>query len=248
MPEFYPVFLDLRQRLVAVIGGSEVAEEKVDGLLAAGARVRLIAAEPNDALCAYVAGGQVEHVARGYRPGDLEGAFLVLAERISPEIDRAVWAEAEQRGIPANVQDDNPHCSFIAPSIVRRGHLQIAISTSGRAPVLAVRLRQMLERRIGEHHARFLDLAGRLRRPVAKRHPDFATRKKLWYRLIDSDILRLLKNDEQGAAEARASEIFDVSPEPAAPGEHQGHTKTVSQTNDPFPRTHAATTLQEVSA
>jgi siroheme synthase-like protein len=215
MPDFYPVFLDLRQRLCAVVGGGAVAEEKTDGLLAAGARVRLIAGELNKALHARASRGEVEHIARSYRPGDLEGTFLVLAERISPQTDDAVWAEAEQRGIPVNVQDDNPHCSFIAPSIVRRGHLQIAISTSGKAPVLAVRLRQMLERRIGPHHARFLDLAGRLRGPVAKRHPDFATRKKLWYRLIDSDILRLLKSNDPAAAESRAAEILGVRPEPA---------------------------------
>lgn len=203
VPRYYPVFLDLRDRLCVVVGGDRAALWKVEGLLESGARVRLVAAEPVAELAALGADHpRVEHRARVYRPGDLEGAFLALSTDADPEVARPFWAEAEALGVPANVMDDVPHCSFIAPSIVRRGDLAVAISTAGRAPALAVRLRERLERELGPHHARFLELAGALRAPIAARHPGFDTRRELWYRLVDSDLLELLgRGDEEGALE-----------------------------------------------
>jgi len=217
MPVYYPLFLDLSDRLCVVVGGGNVAAEKVDGLLDAGARVRLIALRLVPALAARVAESSLEHRPRGYRRGDLAGALLVLSERISPRADRALWAEAQARGIPINVQDDTAHCSFIAPAIVRRGDLQVAVSTSGQAPVLAVRLRQWLERRLGPQHARFLALAGDLRARVAARHPDFAHRRRLWYKLVDSDVLPLLERGQATAARARAEELLELAPMHRAP-------------------------------
>ena len=217
MSAYYPIYIDLGQRLVVVVGGGAVGQEKVEGLLDAGARVRVVAEHLTPALARLADQRAIEHVARGYRPGDLRGAFLVLAERIAPAIDRAVWAEAESHGIPVNVQDDTRYCSFIAPSIVRQGDLTIAISTAGKAPVLAVRLRQWLQKKVGSHHARFLDLAGRLRNAVAARHPDFATRRTLWYRLVDSDVLPLLERGDDRTAARRAHEILELdAPEEVA--------------------------------
>lgn len=210
MPAYYPVYLDLRGRLAIVVGGGAVGEEKVDGLVDAGARVRVIAPRLTPAMTEYAVAGTIEHVPRAYRTGDLEGAFIVLAERLGTAIQRAVWAEAERLGIPTNVQDDTPRCSFIAPSIVRRGDLTVAISTAGKAPVLAVRLRQQLESLIGRHHERFIELAGRLRAAVGRRHPAFETRRKLWYRLVDSDVLSLLEAGEDRSAEATARAILKL--------------------------------------
>lgn len=210
MPGYYPVYLDLRNRLAVVVGGGEVAAEKVAGLRAAGARLRVIAPHLVPELAARAAGGDIEHLARSYRPGDLEGAFLVVAERLGASIQRAVFAEADRRGIAVNVQDDTPHCSFIAPAVVRRGDLVVAISTAGKAPVLAVRLRQQLEQLIGRHHERFIELAGRLRAAVSRRHADFETRRTLWYRLVDSDVLGLLEAGDEAAAESRARTILEL--------------------------------------
>ena len=112
--------------------------------------------------------------------------------------------------------DDVPHCDFIAPAVVRRGDLAVAISTNGKAPALAVRLRQRLEAELGEEHARFLELAGSVRAPLARLLPDLAARRDLWYRLIDSDILQLLRRGEEAAAVARFEEILGVRPESSA--------------------------------
>jgi siroheme synthase-like protein len=136
----------------------------------------------------------------------------------APPVVQAVWEETRGRNVLVNTLDDVPHCDFIAPAIVRRGDLAVAISTGGKAPVMAVRLRQKLERELGPEHARFLELAGRLRAPIARRWPDFETRRALWYRLIDSDVIHLLRHGDEPGALARIEEILGVRPEPVPAG------------------------------
>jgi siroheme synthase-like protein len=199
-----------------VIGGGALAEEKVRGLLAAGAAVTVVAPDPTPGLAALAAAGRIAHRPRQVRPGDLAGSFLAVVAGQDRATAEAVWQEARQHKVLVNTLDDVPHCDFIAPAIVRRGDLTVAISTGGKAPALAVRLRERLEELLGEEHARFLELAGSVRAPLAERWPDFATRRELWYRLVDSDVLDLLRRGEQAAARARFEEILGVAPE--APG------------------------------
>lgn len=210
MSRYYPVFLDLRRRTCVVIGGGAVAREKVEGLLDAGAVVRVIAPRLTPELERRAAAGEIEHVARDYREGDLEGAFLALAEGLGRATHAALRDEAARRAVALNVQDETAYCSFIAPALFRQGDLTIAISTAGRAPALAARLRQAFERRFGTHYARFLELAGRLRRPLAERHPDFETRRALWYELVDSDVLDLLERGDDEQARRRAAALTGV--------------------------------------
>lgn len=214
MPDFYPIFLRLEEQPCVVIGGGRVAEGKVEGLLAAGAQVTVIAPRLTRALCAHVNSGKIIHLPRRYHPGDLAGAFLVICATDRQEVNRRVWQEAGANRQLVNVVDDPPHCTFIAPAIVRQGDLSIAISTGGRSPVLAVRLKERLQQQIGPHYARFLDLAGRLRRPLAQHVPDFETRKMLWYRLVDSDVLELLDQGDEAAALQRISDIVGFPFEP----------------------------------
>src|SRR5581483_10147284 len=155
---YYPVLLDLAGRPCVVVGGGAVAEGKVPPLVAAGARVTVIAPALTPALAAQQRAGRFTHLARAYRPGDLAGAFLVIGATGDPEVNRAVHAEATERGALINVVDDPPHCGFILPSVLRRGDLVVAVSTSGSAPALAVRLRERLERELGDEYARFLEL------------------------------------------------------------------------------------------
>jgi uroporphyrin-III C-methyltransferase/precorrin-2 dehydrogenase/sirohydrochlorin ferrochelatase/precorrin-2 dehydrogenase/sirohydrochlorin ferrochelatase len=210
---YYPVYLSLAERLVVVVSGGAVAERKVAGLLPCGARVRLVAPEVTQGLARLAENGEIEHRPRSYRSGDLEGAFLALAEPGDQGVCEAFFAEAEQRGIFANVEDDLDHCSFIAPSIVRRGDLVIAISTSGRAPALAVRLRQRFERELGPEYAALLELAGRLRRPLARAVPEFEERRRRWYALVDSEVLLLFREGRAEEARERAEEIMGVAAE-----------------------------------
>lgn len=208
--QYYPVFLNLQNRRVVVVGGNRFAVEKVEGLLHAEACVTVIAPELEGPLREWVATRRIEHVAREYVAGDLAGAFLVISTLNDRETNARIFAEATARNIVLNVVDDTPHCSFIAPSILRRGDLTVAISTSGKAPAVAVRLRQKLEEQIGDEYARFLEIAGTLRPPLAKKYPDFETRKKLWYEVVDSDVLTLLREGHDEDARARIAEIMGV--------------------------------------
>src|SRR5579859_2484648 len=211
--DYYPIFLNLQDRLCIVIGGGKVAEGKVDGLLAAAARVRLVAPALTPALEQLAREQRIEHLARAYRPGDLAGAFLAISATDERAVNEQVWQEANARSLLVNVVDDTPHCNFIAPSILRQGDLAIAISTSGKAPALAVRLREQIAPLVGPEYARFLELAGSLRERLAAQRPSFAERRALWYQLVDSDVIGLLRQGDEPAARARMEEIMGVAPD-----------------------------------
>lgn len=204
---YYPVYLDLKERPCVVVGGGTVAANKVRGLLDAEARVTVIAPRLSPELEQLARRGRVGHVARTYRPGDLAGAFLVIAATDNPDVNRQVWQEAIAQRVLVNVVDDPAHCTFIAPATVCRGDLVIAISTGGRAPALAVRLRQWLEKVIGDEYGRFLELAGELRRPLAEHYPDFEERRAVWYRLVDSDVFELLRCGDEAGARERIAQV-----------------------------------------
>ena len=215
MNTYYPVYIEMRGQPCVVIGGGKIAEGKVDGLLAVQAQVTVVSPELTPHLQELVNQNQITHLPRAYQPGDLEGAFLVICATDQAEINHQVWQEATAKRQLVNVVDDTPRCNFIAPSILRKGDLTIAISTSGKAPALAVRLKEKLQRELGPEYERFLELAGELREPLARAVPDFGTRKALWYELVDSDILSALARGDEPAARAILSQIVGFEFEPA---------------------------------
>ena len=204
---YYPIYLQLNDQPCVVIGGGKIAEGKVDGLLAANARVTVISPKLTTHLRAYADAGEITCIPRRYLPGDLKGAFMVICATDQHEINHQVWLEASADHQLVNVVDDTPRCNFIAPSILRQGDLTIAISTAGNAPALAVRLKERLQREIGPQYAHFLRLAGKLRQPLAQHISDFETRKALWYQLVDSNILELLEQGDEQDALQKISEI-----------------------------------------
>jgi uroporphyrin-III C-methyltransferase len=207
---YYPVLLDLAGRPCVVVGGGAIAEAKVGPLVAAGARVTVIAPRLGSGLAPQHRAGRFAYVAREYQRGDLAGAFLVIGATDDPEVNHAVYAEAVAAGALINVVDDVPYCQFILPAILRRGDLTVAVSSSGRAPALAVRVRERLERELGDEYGRFLELAAELRTPLANAVPDFELRKAIWYRLVDSDVLALLRAGQEARARGRIAEITGI--------------------------------------
>ena len=214
MNTYYPVYIQLREQPCVVIGGGKIAEGKVDGLLVAQANVTVISPDLTPHLQVLVERKQITYLARAYQTGDLTGAFLVICATDQAEINHRVWQEATANRQLVNVVDDTPRCNFIAPSILRKGDLTIAISTSGKAPALAVRLKERLQRELGPEYERFLELAGELREPLARHVPDFETRKALWYELVDSEILDVLARGDEAAAGEIISRVvgFDFEP------------------------------------
>lgn len=214
MNTYYPVYIQLREQPCVVVGGGKIAEGKVEGLLAVQAKVTVIALDLTSHLQSLVEQKQINYISRKFQPGDLTGAFLVICATDQAEINRQVWQEATANHQLVNVVDDTPRCNFIAPSILRKGDLTIAISTSGKAPALAVRLKERLQQELGPEYERFLELAGELREPLARHIPDFETRKAIWYELVDSEILDALARGDEASAREIISQLVGFEFEP----------------------------------
>ena len=140
MDQLYPIFLNLQRRKVVVIGGGKIAARKAAGLASTGARVRVIAPR----VARGIAAEEIER--RRYRPGDLAGVALAFAATDDRAVNHAVALEARRRRVPVNVADAAEECTFMVPARVQRGDVEIAISTGGRSPRLAKKLRQQLEK------------------------------------------------------------------------------------------------------
>src|SRR5260221_9337181 len=156
----FPIFVKLQGRLVVVVGGGEIAAGKIDGLLRAGAHVRVIAPEVHASFAEPIRSRTIEWVPRKFEADDLAGATLAIAATSASGVNAAVYREAESRGILCNAVDDIENCHFYYGSIVQRGDLQIAISTNGKSPSLAQRLRQELEQQFGMEYGPWLENLG----------------------------------------------------------------------------------------
>jgi siroheme synthase-like protein len=164
MPDYFPAFLDLRGRRCLVVGGGEIGERKARALLECGARVTVVSLSFTPRLAALAESGQVECRARTLRRSDLRSCVLVVAATGHPRVDEATAALARRCRVLVNVVDRRDHCDFIMPSVLRRGELQIAVSTGGRSPALAREIRLRLEDLFGLDYAALVERAGADRR------------------------------------------------------------------------------------
>jgi len=186
----FPAFLKLQGRLVTVIGGGVIAESKLTGLLDSGARVRLISPRVNAKIDSLVRDARIEWWPKHYEEGDLHGAFLVIAATSLRHVNAAVFQEAEARGTLCNAVDDVDHCHFYYGSIVQRGDLQIAISTNGKSPALAQRLRKELEEQFGPEYEIWLQQLGEEREKLFAASMDPEERKRLLHDLASADAFK----------------------------------------------------------
>lgn len=193
----YPVFLDLTGKKCLVTGAGPELGAKVKGLLDAGAEVVYVNPGAETAIEDLARQGRVEWRARDFQPDDLADCFLVIAGQ---EQNSEVFRLAEERRILCNSVDDPVNCRFSFGSVLRHGDLTIAVSTNGRAPALAVRLRERFEKEIGPEYGELLELLKAVRPDIAQRVADFGARRTFWYRVIDSNVLELLRSGEREAA------------------------------------------------
>jgi precorrin-2 dehydrogenase / sirohydrochlorin ferrochelatase len=184
----FPIFLKLAARPCVVVGAGNIAESKIESLLAAEARVTVIAPEALPRVQAWAKAGELQWEQREYEHGDLAGVFLVVAATATNAVNRAVFAEASAAGILCNAVDDPPFCDFYFPSVVRRGELQIAISTAGESPALAQRLRKEISAQLPLDTGEWLMELGRLRREVTAVEPVGEERKLLLHELASREV------------------------------------------------------------
>ena len=185
----YPIFLnDLAGRLCIVFGAGHDVERKIKELLDCDAEVVVISPALSEELKTMFEAGRIAWRARDYRPGDLRNAFLAIATEPDSPLNQLVWEEAQDRNVLLNSMDDVAHCSFVAGSIVRQGDLVIAISTSGCAPALSVRLRQKMEREFGPEYGLLLERLKKIRPEMKSQFKSFEERREQWYRIVDEEI------------------------------------------------------------
>lgn len=175
-----------------------MAQRKAEGLLEAKARVKVIGPKLCAGISRLARAGSLEAETRSYRAGDLEGAWMAIAATDDPEVNAKVAAEAEARGILVNVVDDAARCNFIAPSVLRRGEVTIAISTGGKSPALARKLRETLEAVLPEEYGDLLDLLSQARLEAKRQGKRIAAQK--WQESITPEVMAFLREGAKDKA------------------------------------------------
>jgi len=179
----FPIYLKLANRRCLVVGAGRIGEDKIEGLLLAAARITVVAPNATPRVQSLARERKIRWEKRKFRASDLRGAFLIVAATSSAKLHEQIYKLARRYGILCNVVDDPPHCDFYYASVVRRGALQFAISTSGQSPALAQRLRHQLEKQFGPEYGVWLDELGAARETLFARKMDPERRKRLLHTL-----------------------------------------------------------------
>ncbi|MBW2245755.1 MAG: bifunctional precorrin-2 dehydrogenase/sirohydrochlorin ferrochelatase [Deltaproteobacteria bacterium] len=204
---YYPVNLDIRNRNCLVVGGGDVGTRKVMTLLDCGAMVVVVSPAVTEKIEELSNKGLMKLERRGFKPTDLDQMFLVIGATDNPELNRQIHTEAERLGMLCNIADRPEVCNFILPAIVNRGDLIIAISTSGKSPAFAKKMRKDLEKKFGTEYAEFLTLMGGIRTKLLSEDHEPEAHKHLFENLIKRDVVNLIK---QGDIAAINSLLFEI--------------------------------------
>jgi len=196
----FPMFVKLQGRTVVVVGAGTIAEGKIPSLLAAEANVRVIAPEATPQIVEWASRAKLVWLARKFQPKDLHGASVAIAATFAPGVNHAVFTEAEALGIFCNAVDDIENCHFYYGAIVQRGDLQIAISTNGKSPALAQRIRRELEETYGEQYAAWLEKLGNTRNALRAKATGFERIKTILHRLATKEMFERVRRRLESTA------------------------------------------------
>lgn len=194
---YYPVFLNVYNKKALVIGGGSVAQRKVEALLDCGASVFIVSRKLTLRLEQMVQEKKVRYTGPEFNRHQLEGMFLVIAATDDPTLNHRVSLSAQEQGLLVNAVDQPEDCNFIVPSLVRRGDLQVAISTSGKSPALARMIREDLEFRFGEEYEKLLVLMGNIREVILSRRLPQEQNKRIFKKIIESNILEAIAGKDR---------------------------------------------------
>ena len=193
--KYYPICLNISKKRCVVIGGGDVAERKVTRLLEAGAGVEVVGKLLTPKLETMKNEGKIGHIADDYKEEYINDAFLVIGATDRDDVNDKIYMDADRKGKLVNIVDSPDRCNFILPSIVKQGDLQIAISTSGKSPALAKKLREEMEGSYGSEYQILLDIMGAVREKVIVRGYPSDENKKLFEALLNSDILQYIREE-----------------------------------------------------
>ncbi len=193
---YYPVNLDIRNRKCLVVGGGDVGTRKVMTLIECGAFVTVVSPEAGEKLLSLAESGTIALKRRPYTGADLGGMFLVICATDDEELNRQVSRDAGKFNTLCNIADHPEACNFILPALVKRGDLVIAVSTSGKSPAFAKKIRKDLEKQYGVEYADFLKLMGAIRKKLLSNSHEPEAHKPLFEKLINKDIVQLIKNND----------------------------------------------------
>jgi len=206
--KYYPVNLDIQNRKCLVVGAGLVGTRKAITLLDCGARVTVVSPDPTPQLTKLAAKGSIQLKERPYQSDDINKMFLVIGATDDENLNRQINNDAERNNILCNIADRPEVCNFILPAIVRRGDLMLTISTSGKSPALAKRLRLDLEKQFGEEYADFLRLMGAIRDKLLSQAHEPEAHKALFNHLIDKDLIGLIKANNTAGINALLHEVL----------------------------------------
>lgn len=205
MNNYYPAFINLCGKKCVVVGGGKVAERKVASLLSTGADVMVISPVLTDTIEKHKKRGRIRHIRRNYRSGDLKGAFLVIAATSDERINRKVSDDAP---CLVNVADKPEMANFIVPSVVNRGPMTIAVSTSGASPAIARAVRKELELLYNKDFGQFLDFLKKLRKRATKEITGKKARERFLKSVASKEVLSILRG--KGFKEAKEKVINKI--------------------------------------
>jgi precorrin-2 dehydrogenase / sirohydrochlorin ferrochelatase len=192
--KYYPVNLDIRHQSCLVVGGGAVGTRKVKTLLGCGAAVTVVSPEVTNSLMALAGENRISLKQRPYQASDLEDVFLVIGATDNMDLNRAIHQDARKQGKLCNIADQPDLCNFILPSVIERGDLIIAISTSGKSPAFAKKLRKQLEAQFGPEYAEFLKLMGTVRKILLERDHDPEAHRRIFENLVDQGLLESIRD------------------------------------------------------
>jgi siroheme synthase-like protein len=197
---YYPIFIDVEDRDVVIIGGGAVCARKAEAMMKYGARVTVVAPEVNREIASWGDAGRLSVKRKAYEPGDLQGASLVIASTDDESVNVRVAADCRSRKIPVNVVDVTPLCEFIVPAIVQQGSVQVAVSTGGKSPALGRTLKEDLKKFVGPEYAEVNDLLGSLRDSAKAVLPTDSDRKRFFDGILARGILEMLRTGKRREA------------------------------------------------
>ncbi len=198
MSDLFPMFLKLDGKRCLVVGAGKVGEPKIASLIGTRAHIHVIALEASAAVHGWASEGKIGLELRSFCSQDLDRAFLAIVATASREFNQLIYREAQARGVLCNVVDVPEFCDFYYPAVVRRGHLQIAISTSGQSPSLAQRIRQQIERQFGPGYADWVAELGATRKLVLASNLDSQRKRELLQSLASCEALKAALADASG--------------------------------------------------